>query len=116
VGHAAEVWSRLSEMMEKDDLSDLASLYTADAVYLEPYNPPHRGDLLIQAYLKDYLGGKDDVDIQELRVIESADGTAVAIEWTISYTAGGRRWNDLPRASFLVLDESGRVTHHRDYS
>ncbi len=116
MGHAAEVWGRLSEMMEKGDLAGVAEVYTADAIYLEPYNPPHRGNLLIQAYLKDYLGGKEDIDIAEVRVIESEDGLAVAVEWTISYTAGGRRWNELPRASFLAFDGDGRVTYHRDYS
>jgi ketosteroid isomerase-like protein len=116
VGHAAEVWGRLSEMMERGDVADLLEIYTADAIYLEPYNPPHRGNLLIQAYLKDFLGGKDEVDIQEKRVIESGDGTAVAVEWTISYTAGGRRWNELPRASFLSFNDAGRVQYHRDYS
>jgi ketosteroid isomerase-like protein len=116
VGHAADVWGRLSEMMEKSDFSGLTELYTADALYLEPYNPPHRGNLLIQAYLKDYLSGKDDIDVQEKHVIESEDGSAVAVEWTISYTAAGRRWNELPRASFLGFDDAGRVTYHRDYS
>jgi ketosteroid isomerase-like protein len=116
VGHGAEVWNRLSAMFESGEFSDIAEIYTADALYLEPYNPPHRGNLLIQAYLKDYLSGKDDVDVQEKRVIESEDGSAVAVEWTISYTAGGRRWNELPRASFLGFDDAGRVTYHRDYS
>ena len=116
MGHAAEVWGRLSEMMERGDVSDLVELYTADALYLEPYNPPHRGNLLIHAYIKDFLGGKEDIDIQEKQVIESGDGNAVAVEWTISYTAGGRRWNELPRASFLAFDDAGRVTYHRDYS
>lgn len=116
MGHAAEVWGRLSGMMERGDVSDLVELYTADALYLEPYNPPHRGNLLIHAYIKDFLGGKEEIDIQEKQVIESADGSAVAVEWTISYTAGGRRWNELPRASFLAFDDAGRVTYHRDYS
>lgn len=116
MGHAADVWGRLSEMMEKGDLADLLDIYAADALYLEPYNPPHRGNLLIQAYLKDYLGGKDEIAIEEKQVIESEDGSAVAVEWTISYTAGGRRWNELPRASFLAFDEHGRVAYQRDYS
>lgn len=116
MGHAAEAWSRLSEMMEQGDLDDIADLYGTDALYLEPYNPPHRGNLLITAYLKDYFGGKEEVDIQEKRVIEDADGSAVAVEWTISYTAGGRRWNELPRASFLNFDEDGLIVYHRDYT
>jgi ketosteroid isomerase-like protein len=116
VAHAADTWARLSEMLEKADLKDLPSLYHQDAVYLEPYNPPHNGNLLIQAYLKDYLAGKDDIDIAEKKVIESEDGTYLAVEWTISYTAAGRRWNELPRASFFEFDGDGRIVHHRDYS
>ena len=116
MGHAADTWARLTEMMETADVKDVPSIYTADAIFLEPYNPPHRGNLLIQAYLKDYFGGKDDIDIQEKKVIESEDGRLLAVEWTVSYTAGGRRWSDLPRASFLEFDDQGRVIHHRDYS
>ncbi|HEX9888263.1 MAG TPA: nuclear transport factor 2 family protein [Nitriliruptorales bacterium] len=115
MGRAREVWERLVQMWEAGDVSDLPELYTADALYLEPYNPPHNGNLLIQAYLKDYLAGKDDLSIEVKRLFEDADGGGVAVEWTLSYTAGGRRWNDLPRATFLGLDDDGMVTYHRDY-
>jgi ketosteroid isomerase-like protein len=116
VGHAAEVWGRLTEMLEKGDVKDLPSLYGPDSIFLEPYNPPHRGNLLIQAYLKDFLGGKGDVDVADERVVESADGRYLAVEWTISYTAAGRRWKELPRASFLEFDDDGRIVYHREYS
>jgi ketosteroid isomerase-like protein len=116
VGHPSEVWDRLTVMFETVDVSDLPALYTADALYLEPYNPPHRGNLLIQAYLKDYFGGKDDIAITSKRVVEDATARGLAVEWTISYTAAGRRWNDLPRATFLDFDEDGRITYQRDYT
>lgn len=116
VGHAAEVWNRLTTMLEQADLSDIPELYTADALYLEPYNPPHRGNLLIHAYLKDYLGGKDEVAIEETRLVESEDGRLLAVEWTISYTAAGRRWNQLPRATFLEFDDDHLIVYHRDYT
>ena len=116
MGHAADTWARLSGMLESGDLDDLPELYDIDAKYYEPYNPPHNGNLLIQAYLKDYLSGKDDVAIDELRVIESEDGASLAVEWTISYTAGGRRWNDLPRATFMTFGDDGQITYQRDYS
>ena len=103
-------------MLAAGDLSGIPDLYRADALYLEPYNPPHRGNLLIQAYLKDWLGGKDDIAVEASRVIESEDGSELGVEWTISYTAAGRRWNDLPRASFFAFDEQGRITYHRDYT
>lgn len=103
-------------MLESGDLADLPTLYDIDAVYLEPYNPPHNGDLLIHAYLKDYLSGKDDLAVENRRIIESADEHSLAVEWTISYTAGGRRWNDLPRATFLEFNDDGLITYQRDYT
>jgi ketosteroid isomerase-like protein len=116
VGRATDAWQRLEAVLEGGDVSDLLELYGADAVYLEPFNPPHRGNLLIQAYLKDWLVGKEDVAVDAALVLESSEGDAVGVEWTISYTAAGRRWNDLPRATFLRLDGDGRVVHHRDYA
>ena len=116
MGHAATAWERLSQMLSTGDVSGVLELYTADALYLEPYNPPHRGNLLIQAYMKDWLGGKDDITIDAKRVIESSDGTDLGVEWTISYTAAGRRWNDLPRATFLGFEDDGRINYPRDYT
>lgn len=103
-------------MLESGDLADLPTLYDIDAVYLEPYNPPHNGNLLIHAYLKDYLSGKDDLAIEDRRVIEGTDAHSLAVEWTISYTAGGRRWNDLPRATFFEFNDDGLITYQRDYT
>ncbi|MEX0952972.1 MAG: nuclear transport factor 2 family protein [Nitriliruptoraceae bacterium] len=116
MGQAAEAWERLSGMLTVADVSGVSELYAVDALFLEPYNPPHRGNLLIEAYLKDWLAGKDDIAVETQRLIESADGREVAVEWTISYDAGGRRWSDLPRATFFAFDEDGRVTYHRDYT
>jgi len=116
VGQADLAWERLSSMLSDGDVSKLPELYASDALYLEPYNPPHRGNLLIQAYLKDWLAGKEEIAIEAKRVIASADGTELAVEWAISYTAAGRRWGDLPRASFFALDADGRIEYHRDYT
>lgn len=116
MAHKAEVWDRLVEMFETTDVSDLPQLYAADALYLEPYNPPHRGNLLIQAYLKDYFGGKEDIKITNRQVIEDEVGNGLAIEYAISYTAAGRRWNDLPRATFFTFDDDGRIVYQRDYT
>ncbi len=116
MGHAATAWERFSSMLSNGDVSELLEVYTADALYLEPYNPPHRGNLLIQAYLKDWLGGKEDIVVEAKRVIESEDGTDLGVEWTVSYTAAGRRWSDLPRASFFAFDDDGRIVYHRDYT
>lgn len=116
MGHAAEAWERLSGMLASADVSGIPELYAADALFLEPYNPPHRGNLLIQAYLKDWLAGKDEVTVEVVRLIEGADDATLAVEWTISYSAGGRRWNDLPRASFFAFGDDGRIVYHRDYT
>lgn len=116
MGHAAQAWERLSGMLSSADVSELPELYAADALYLEPYNPPHRGNLLIQAYLKDWLGGKEEIAVDPKRLIESDDGASLAVEWTISYTAAGRRWGDLPRASFFGFTDDGRIEYHRDYT
>lgn len=116
MGHAADVWASLSGMLESGNLEGLPDLYDMDAMYLEPYNPPHRGNLLIHAYVKDYLSGKDDVAIDEVRVVEGNDDRTLAVEWTISYTAGGRRWSDLPRATFIEFNDEGLIAYQRDYS
>lgn len=115
MGRAREVWDRIVEIWTSADTSDIPALYTADALYLEPYNPPHNGNLLIEAYVKDYLGGKDDLAIEVKRAFEDAEERGIAIEWMLSYTAGGRRWSDLPRATFIELNDDGMVTYHRDY-
>lgn len=116
MGRAQDAWDRLAAALTSGDVTDLLELYGADAVYLESYNPPHRGNLLIQAYVKDWLTGKESVAVDVVRAIEGVDGSAIGVEWTIGYTAAGRRWADLPRATFLALDDAGRVVHHRDYT
>ncbi len=116
MAHKAEVWDRLVGMFEAADVDDLPELYAADALYLEPYNPPHRGNLLIQAYLKDYFGGKEDIKIANRHVIEDEAGNGLAVEYSISYTAAGRRWSDLPRATFFTFDDDGRIVYQRDYT
>lgn len=116
MGKAADFWDRLAQVFASADAAGIPDLYASDALYLEPYNPPHRGNLLIQAYLKDWLGGKEEVVAEAKRIIESDDERELAVEWTVSYTAAGRRWSDLPRASFFGFDDEGRVTYHRDYT
>ena len=117
VGHATEVWDKLSGMLSNGDMAEIPQLYGADALYLEPYNPPHRGNLLIQAYLKDWIQARENIDIATSRLLESADGLTVAVEWSLSYNAAGRRWNGLPRSSWIEVDETaGAIRYQRDYS
>ena len=116
MSQAVDAWKRFVTVLTTGEVADVLDLYGADALYLEPYNPPHRGNLLIQSYLKDWMGGKEAVEVDELAVIPAPDGSGVGVEWTISYTAAGRRWNALPRATFLRLGADGLVTYHRDYT
>jgi ketosteroid isomerase-like protein len=101
--------------MEQQDEKIIVDLYSPDAVWLEPQNPPHETNLLIQAYLNSWLQAREDVDITTKRLLESDDGVTVAVEWAISYTAGGRRWNALPRSSWLETDDDGLIRYQRDF-
>lgn len=116
MGQANDAWEKIRSMMESADFDDVTEVYGVDTLFLEPYNPPHRGNLLTQAYLKDYFHGKTNIAVEESKRIESTDGRTIAIEWTLSYDAAGRRWNNLPRGTFLELDDNGLVAYHRDYS
>jgi ketosteroid isomerase-like protein len=114
MARARDLWEALSVALEKQDVRAIADLYATDAVYLEPQNPPHETDLLIQAYLNSWLQARENIDITTKRMVESPDGGTLAVEWAISYTAAGRRWNDLPRSSwFEVADDV--IRYHRDY-
>lgn len=114
MGRARDTWEQLVAAVEKQDTEAIGELYAPDAVYLEPQNPPHEGSLLITAYMNSWLQARADVSATTKRLLASADGLTVAIEWSLSYSAGGRRWSDLPRASWLEVDEEG-IRYHRDY-
>ena len=116
MGRARELWDQLVTVWESGDFDRLADMYAIESIYLEPYNPPHNGNLLIEAYLKDWLAGKDEVKVTTKRLVEDAEGTLVAVEWAVSYTAAGRRWNNLPRASFIEVGEHDMIVYHRDYT
>lgn len=111
---ARDSWERLSSAFEEQDVSSLLELYTDESIYLEPHNPPHEGAKLIQAYLNSWLQARDSIDIATHRMLSSDDGLVLAVEWTISYSAGGRRWNNLPRSSWIEVDDEG-IRYHRDY-
>ena len=116
MGRAKQLWDELSSALERRDADAIVELYAHDAVWLEPQNPPHETNLLIQAYLKDWMEPRENLDITTKRVLESEDGSTVAVEYTISYTAAGRRWKDLPRSTWLEVGEGGNVvSYQRDY-
>ena len=114
MGRAVELWERFSEALERGDDVAIRDCFSDDAVYLEPHNPPHEGPLLIQAYLNSWMQARDALEVTVERVLESDDGKTVAVEWSISYDAGGRRWKNLPRATWIDVDDGG-IRHHRDY-
>jgi ketosteroid isomerase-like protein len=114
MGRTRELWEQLSAALEKHDDATVAELYALEAVYLEPNNPPHEGRTLIRAYLNSWMQAREDLDITVTRVLESGDGTTLAVEWTLSYTAGGRRWANLPRSSWFEVGDQG-ILYHRDY-
>lgn len=116
MGRAKELWEAFTTAVERRDADAIGDLYTPDAVWLEPQNPPHETNLLIEAYLKDWLLARDNIDVNVKRMLESADGLTLATEWAVSYTAGGRRWTDLPRATWLEVDEVAEgIRFQRDY-
>jgi ketosteroid isomerase-like protein len=115
MGRARELWEQLSDALEQQDVEVLLDLYAPEAVWLEPQNPPHETNKLIQAYLNSWLQARDNIDVATKRILESEDGSTLAVEWTISYTAGGRRWNHLPRSSWIEADDEG-IRFQRDYS
>lgn len=114
MGRARQLWDAFSAALAKGDDVAIRDVYTDDAVYLEPNNPPHEGHLLIQAYLNSWMQARDNIEVTTGRVLENPEGTQLAVEWAISYDAGGRRWHDLPRASWIEL-EGEYVKYHRDY-
>ena len=114
MGRARDLWEQLSTAMEKKDVEAVKECYAPDAVWLEPQNPPHETDLLIQAYLSSWLEAREQVDVATKRMLESDDGSFLAVEWAVSYTAAGRRWKDLPRATWLEAGDLG-ITYQRDY-
>jgi ketosteroid isomerase-like protein len=114
MGRARELWEALGAAMERQDVDTVLDLYAPDAVWLEPQNPPHETNRLIQAYLSDWLKARDNVEVTTKRLLESGDGTLLAAEWTISYDAVGRRWSDLPRSTWIECDEDV-IRYHRDY-
>ena len=72
VSQAVDAWKRFVEVLTTGDVGDVLDLYSANPLYLEPYNPPHRGNLLIQSYMKDWMGGKEGVEVDEFAVIPAA--------------------------------------------
>lgn len=114
MARARDLWEALSVVLEKQDIEAIPELYAPDAVMLEPHNPPHETNHLIQAYLSSWLQARDAIDVTVKRMVESPDGGTLAVEWAISYTAGGRRWNALPRSSWFEVSDDV-IRYHRDY-
>ena len=115
MGAARDRWEELSAAFEQQDEGTIVKLFTPDAVWLEPQNPPHESNLLIQAYLSSWLQARADIDVTTSRMLESDDGQIAAVEWTLSFTAAGRRWNNMARATWIETDSDGLIRYQRDY-
>lgn len=115
MGAARDRWEELAAAFEQQDEGTIVKLYAPDAVWLEPQNPPHESNLLIQAYLSSWLQARADIDVITSRMLESDDGRTAAVEWNISFTAGGRRWNNMARSSWIDTDPDGVIAYQRDY-
>lgn len=114
MGRARELFEELCAALEKHDDETVKQVYAMESVFFEPHNPPHEGRTLIHAYLNSWMQAREDLDVTVSRMLESEDGRTLAVEWAISYTAGGRRWTNLPRSSWIEADEHG-IRYHRDY-
>lgn len=114
MGRARESWEAYGAALEKHDDQAIKELFAPESVYLEPNNPPHEGDLLIQAYVNSWMLAREDIDVAVGRQLESEDGKTVSVEWNLSYTAAGRRWTNLPRSTWMEVDEVG-IRYQRDY-
>lgn len=114
MGRARQLWDEFAAGLAKSDDQAIRDVYADNAVYLEPNNPPHEGHLLIQAYMNSWMQARTNLEVTVNRVLESEDGKTLAAEWSISYDAGGRRWHNLPRASWIEVGEE-YVVYHRDY-
>ena len=114
MGRARDSWEQYSAALEKGDDHALKELFAPESVLLEPNNPPHEGNLLIQAYLNSWMSARDDIEVAVARLLESPDGLTVAVEWALSYTAAGRRWTNLPRATWMEVDDQG-IRYQREY-
>lgn len=114
MARARELWDEFSAGLAKGDDQAVRDCYTDDAVYLEPNNPPHEGHLLIQSYLNSWMQARENLEVNTKRILESDDGKVLAVEWTISYDGGGRRWHNLPRSSWIEVGEE-YIKYHRDY-
>lgn len=115
MGAARDRWEELAAAFEQRDEGTIVKLYAPDAVWLEPQNPPHESNLLIQAYLSSWLQAREDIDVITSRLLESHDGAMAAVEWTISFTAAGRRWNNMARSTWVDVDPEGLIRYQRDY-
>jgi uncharacterized protein (TIGR02246 family) len=112
VATPAEVYQTLREAHGKADADAAAALYAPDAVYVGPGDVALRGRDAIRGYLGAYFSRRGPVEVAVKREV-TAD-SSVLVEWTSSYTEGGRRWSGTPGVSVVEIGREG-ITYHRDY-
>lgn len=122
----AEVIKQQIEAINAHDVTHLATLYSGDAVVLDPQYPgPLRGRAAIERDLSDFVAAFPDLRAQVTRTL--VDGTTHALEMTISGTNTGpltlptgtvpatNRRLEFHMAVFARVDGRGRVVEERRY-
>lgn len=102
------------ELCTSGSARDLAACFTPDATIYDTVVPPVRGARIIAesvvALRQAWQGGRWSVD----SLVASADGTHVAIEWTLRGRRGGMP-AVLRGSEHYRLDADGRIEEIRQY-
>ena len=102
MGTGADLWDQFATVLQKMDYDGFASLFTSDAVYIEP-GGRHEGREAIRAWIAGGAGALSDVHFDTGRVIE--DGSTIVVEWTWRSTHTG----PLPLPDGSVIPATGKV-------
>ena len=102
MGTGADLWEQFTTLLQKMDSDGFASLFTSDAVYVEPAGR-HEGREAVRAWIAGGAGAMSDVHFETRRVIE--EGSTIVAEWTWRSTHTG----PLPLPDGSVIPATGKV-------
>jgi steroid delta-isomerase-like uncharacterized protein len=97
-----DIWEEFATLLQKMDYDGFASLFSSDAVYVEPAGR-HEGREAIRAWIASGADSLSDIHFDTARVIDHG-GTVVA-EWTWRATQTG----PLPMPDGSVLPATGKT-------
>ena len=102
------------ETLDETSLERIASVYTADAFFKDPFNEVSGSDAIQRIFAHMFL----QVDAPRFIVKDIVgDGDQVVLTWDFQFRM--RRYNRTPQlirgASHLRFAADGRVSYHRDY-